>query len=158
MDLVLLKARFDTKWKLDETTGCWLWTASCAGKGYGQIKIPGERVQIYAHRLSYILHKGVDVEKGKHICHTCDTPKCVNPEHLFMGTNHENHMDMKNKGRSTHGEKNSQAKLTEEKVIQLHGMVKLGIPTKEIARLFGIHQSAVIRIKNGTRWERLKPS
>lgn len=156
MDLEITRVRFDTKWKLDEQTGCWLWTASCAGKGYGQIKIPGTRRQIYAHRLSYILHKG-KVGRGKHVCHTCDNPKCVNPEHLFVGTSKDNHQDMKRKGRHLFGSKNNQSRLTEKDVSHIHALLKLGMAQTKIAQLYKVHQVSISKINCGMRWTHLKP-
>lgn len=155
MDLVIMSVRFATKWKLDEKTECWNWTASCAGKGYGQIKIHGTRHQIYAHRLSYILHKGA-VGKGKHVCHTCDNPKCVNPGHLFVGTSEDNHQDMKRKGRHLFGSKNSQARLTEKDVTHILTLLKLGMSQIKIAQLYKVHQVSISKINCGIRWSHLK--
>lgn len=149
-----LVERFHQKYEVSPS-GCWLWTASCAGKGYGQIKVPGERRQMYAHRLSYLIHKG-EVPEGKQICHTCDVPKCVNPEHLFVGTSQDNHDDMKAKDRSTHGILNKRAKLNEKMVRHIKVMLREGVPQQRVARAFDISQTEVSRIGLGLRWTRIK--
>lgn len=142
--------------KFEKTEGeCWMWTASVAGKGYGQMKLPKQRKQEYSHRLSYMIYKG-EIPEGKYVCHTCDNPRCVNPDHLFIGTNKENLQDMKAKGRSTFGEKNARAKLTEEQVKQIKSCLDSGMTQTQIAAAFNIHQVHVSRIKNGLRWEHLK--
>ena len=148
-----LVERFNEKYRKDES-GCWIWMASCAGKGYGQIKLPGERRQIYAHRLSYLIHKG-PLPEGKHICHTCDNPRCVNPDHLFVGTSQDNHDDMKNKGRHTYGEKSATAKSTTKDVLQMKAMIAAGVPQTKIAALFGLHQTTVSKINRAERWKHL---
>ena len=153
MDQCLID-RFNSKYRKDES-GCWIWTASCAGRGYGQIKLPGQRRQIYAHRLSYLIHKGEDPGK-KQICHTCDNPKCVNPDHLFIGTSQDNHDDMKEKKRHTYGERSATVKLTENQVIQIKGMIALGIRQTKIAEMFKVSQIEVSRIKTGQRWSHIK--
>ena len=148
-----LVERFHAKYRKDES-GCWIWMASCAGMGYGQIKLPGERRQIYAHRLSYLIHKG-PLPEGKQICHTCDNPKCVNPDHLFVGTSQDNHDDMKEKKRHTYRQQSKTAKITEEQARQVLGMVGLGIKQTVIAKAFGLSQVQVSRIKLGQRWKHL---
>ncbi len=148
--------RFNAKYQKDES-GCWIWIASCAGMGYGQIKLPGERRQIYAHRLSYLIHKG-PLPEGKHICHTCDNPKCVNPDHLFVGTSQDNHDDMTKKKRHTYGQRSATAKITEEQARQVLGMVGLGIKQNVIAKTFGLSQVQISRIKLGKRWKHLQKS
>lgn len=149
-----LVERFHQKYRKDES-GCWLWMASTAGKGYGQIKLTGQRRQIYAHRLAYIIATGKD-PGAKQLCHTCDNPKCVNPEHLFVGTSQDNHDDMKAKGRHTFGEKNTQAKLDEVQVQQIKTMLSLGVPQTKIGAAFGVHQVQISRIKTGKRWSHVK--
>jgi hypothetical protein len=144
--------RFNAKYQVDTATGCWLWIASTAGAGYGQIKLPGQRKQIYAHRLSYLYHKG-EIPDGQEVCHSCDTPRCVNPDHLFLGTSGDNHMDMKAKDRHTRGERNNQHKLTEREVEQMFDMAQAGLSTHRIAKAFGIGQMSAWRILNGKRWE-----
>lgn len=82
---------------------CWLWTASVSGGGYGQFIAHGKL--IVASRYSWEIHYGI-IPDGMLVCHHCDTPSCVNPSHLFLGTELDNKRDMKEKGRSAHGERN----------------------------------------------------
>jgi len=145
----LFIARFEAKF--EKTEGCWLWTASVAGKGYGQMKLPRERRQEYAHRLAYLIYRG-EIEPGQYVCHTCDTPACVNPKHLFLGTCKDNQQDMKRKGRSTYGEKNARAQLSEREVKEIRACLAAGMTQVKIAKAFGIHQVHVSRIKTGKRW------
>jgi hypothetical protein len=78
-------------------TGCWLWQGTLGWKGYGQISYRNK--QWGTHRLSYTLHKG-PIPKGMLVCHTCDVRNCVNPEHLWVGTNKQNMVDCSRKGRA----------------------------------------------------------
>lgn len=76
--------------------GCWEWQGPVVSVGYGCFRI--ENKSVYAHRASWEIFKG-EIPKGMLICHTCDNPKCVNPEHLFIGNHKDNYEDMKKKGR-----------------------------------------------------------
>lgn len=91
------EVRFSNKYEINEVTDCWEWTASTNNIGYGMFRWE-TGIMRTAHRVSYELFKGM-IPKGKIVCHTCDNPKCVNPDHLWIGTNKDNYEDMKRKGR-----------------------------------------------------------
>lgn len=94
--------RFSDKYDVDTTTGCWMWNGT--GNIYGKIRGKGGRYSSFvsAHRMSYELHNGA-IPDGLCVLHKCDTPRCVNPDHLFLGTHQDNTDDMMKKGREKHG-------------------------------------------------------
>lgn len=91
-----LEARF---WmQVDKTEGCWLWRGSTRPNGYGRLQIVESRSAPGVHRISYELHYG-PIPDGLFVCHRCDTPLCVNPEHLFLGSQADNMHDRQRKGK-----------------------------------------------------------
>jgi hypothetical protein len=149
-----LVERFHAKYQKSEA-GCWEWTAALAGKGYGQIKIPGTRRQAYAHRLSYQIHKGAIPEKTE-VCHTCDNPKCVNPAHLFLGSRKENAQDASQKGRIHISPIGHTGVLTISQVTRIKQALRLGLMSQmELARAFGVSQTSISKIARGLRWTRV---
>lgn len=140
-----LKKRFEAKFQKSE--GCWNWTGALGtGKGesrYGQIKHQGKTLR--AHVVSYQLHKG-EVPDGLCVCHSCDNPRCVNPGHLFLGTHLVNMHDMYAKGRrkAASGERNGQAKLTDEE----RELVRVAdAPTEELALYLGVSARRINQIR-----------
>ena len=145
-------ARFESKFA--KGAGCWIWEASCAGKGYGQVKLPFQRRNDYAHRIAYQIYRG-EITNGRYVCHHCDNPKCVNPEHLYLGTQKENLQDMARKDRSLYGERNARAKLKEADVRKIRACLEMGMTQQQIAAAFGISQIQISRIHTGQRWSKI---
>ncbi len=88
--------RFPDKFTPEPYSNCWLWTASANELGYGTILVNG--ICTLAHRVSWQLYRG-EIPNGLCVLHRCDTPACVNPDHLFLGTSRDNTIDMLKKGR-----------------------------------------------------------
>lgn len=132
----------------EPNSGCWIWTAGASGTGYGTIKFEG-RVQA-AHRVSWQVHCG-PIPTGLNVCHRCDTPFCVNPDHLFLGTQAENihDMDRKGRGRRPRGEQNTRARLSEADVQTIRSS-SLGI--RRLARQFGVVKETIRLARTGETW------
>lgn len=94
-----MKDRFWQKVKIEKENECWLWLAAKTAKGYGYFWVDSERKSVNAHRVSWEIKNG-PVPEGMLVCHNCDTPACVNPEHLFLGTAKDNMDDMVSKDRT----------------------------------------------------------
>ena len=93
-----LEERFFSKVKIPEDRSqCWIWTASDDGKGYGIIWVSGRKKK--ATRVSWEIHNGKPFPEGMSACHSCDNPRCVNPNHIWPGLHQENMADASNKGR-----------------------------------------------------------
>lgn len=136
--------------------GCWLFTGTNNGMGYGVIRIGGEQQK--AHRVAYVLYVN-NIPEGICICHTCDNPICVNPAHLFAGTQKDNMQDMKAKGRHGYGETNSRAKLKEHQVIEIRKRYATDkyIRQEILAKEYNISRSALSFIVTNKTWKYLLP-
>lgn len=137
--------------KVQKTATCWLWTACSDRRGYGSFSIACRTVR--AHRASYLIHYG-QIPNKMFVCHTCDTPKCVNPSHLFLGLHQDNMDDMVRKGRSPktrlYGNRNAKVKLSADDVQTIRKMAANGTPQKVIAAHYKIsqpHVSDICRMK-----------
>jgi hypothetical protein len=124
--------------------------------GYGRVWFQNSGVT--AHRFSWMIHFG-DIPKGMEVCHKCDNPPCVNPNHLFLGTHLDNMRDAYSKNRVPilAGTMQTQAKLNDEKVRFIRQNYKKGIKTYNyFAQLFGVDQALIARVVKGTKWRHVQ--
>ena len=139
---------------------CWIWKGSTNKQGYGRLKF---KRKIYGpHRLSYELYIG-KIKKGLCVCHKCDNPSCINPEHLFLGTLSDNMKDAYKKGRMvipyTPGEKHTSSILTDKKVIEILKMKKeQKITDKKLGEKFGVNRRTINNIIHNKTWKHISRS
>lgn len=136
-----------------DENGCINWTGQIGKHGYGVIssgKKPHKPLR--AHRVAWELAYGT-IPKGLLVCHRCDNKRCVNINHLFLGSHQDNMTDMVKKGRNTRGSSQHLAKLTEEDVIKIRQMSWEGKQYTEIAKIFGVSPPTVRRIAIGKNWK-----
>lgn len=139
---------------------CWEWVGAKSG-GYGSFGV--EKRILRAHRFMWAAVNGA-IPAGMCICHRCDNPACVNPGHLFLGTNHDNVMDRVAKGRSVvseafvrtsaPGERNRHAKLTEADVLRIRSL-RGSHSTRQLMAMYGVTKTAINKIVNRTAWRHI---
>ena len=136
-------------------SGCWEWSGTKSSDGYGELSIScfGDKRKFRAHRISYAFFNGVD-PKEKLVCHHCDNPACINPDHLFLGTHKDNMKDMRSKGREApqDGSNNANSSLTTYQAIKVMRAIQDGKSNTEIANVFGVKHSTISKIRRGKSW------
>jgi hypothetical protein len=132
---------------------CWEWVGRIHEGGYGHFTA-NKGKQWQAHRFSWVLVNG-EIPSGMFICHKCDNRKCVNPEHLFLGTHNDNMQDMINKGRQNKvfGESHCRAILTKENVVAIRQSKE---SYKILAEKYSVSCSTIVLAANGTNWKDVK--
>lgn len=144
--------------KVQKTEKCWHWTGTRGCRGYGSLNVGGKMKK--AHRLSWELHFG---DPGSMlVCHHCDTPSCVRPDHMFLGTHAMNNADRHRKGRTiirpipphlkARGSAHGLSKLTEQQVLSI---LSDGRPSKILSQEFGVSKHTISCIRNGKTWRHI---
>lgn len=128
--------------------GCHEWIA---GKhaGYGIFCINKETARVRAHRVAWVIAHNQQIPEGMEICHHCDNPSCVNPEHLFVGTQTDNMQDKVDKG------KNNTQILCKDQVFEIYKLRDSGWSAKKLSLKYGLSIHGIRRILEGNSWKRL---
>lgn len=138
--------------KVQISDDCWIWTACKDRLGYGRFYLV--RPARLAHVIAYSDVYG-PIPEGLEVCHDCDNPSCVRPDHLFLGTHAENFSDAVAKGRIPSGEKNHLSKLTEQEVIEIRRLRSQGIGRNELADRFGVTGNNIWCIVARKSWKHI---
>jgi hypothetical protein len=144
--------------------GCWEWTAAKIHSGYGRIYRNGR--QTGTHRFAYEQFCG-PIPDGMCVCHRCDNPACVRPDHLFLGTHLDNKRDAVVKRRHARGETNGNAKLTSEQAVEIRRLYALGRPQRgrarygayrqvDLAAMFGVKRATIANVVDDRNWRHLQ--
>lgn len=148
--------------KVEKSAECWTWRGTLAAYGYGRTTWMGR--QTGTHRVSWEIHHGA-IPDGLSVLHRCDNPPCVNPAHLFLGTQTDNMRDMTSKSRHAHqahpetypkGVRHWKARLTEEMVLSIRRRHARGETFADIAREVGISRATVSQAGRGQTWAHIK--
>lgn len=141
------------KGKIDKNArGCWRWTGPVNRAGYGILVFNNYRM--LAHRFSYLF-------AGRHpigdlfVLHKCDNPPCVNPDHLFKGTQQDNLDDCKSKDRHCRGTRQWKAKLTDAGVLKIRRLHREGVLARKMALMFGVTSATIREAITGKKWAHL---
>jgi len=138
--------------KVNKTDTCWFWTGAITGSGYGHLKHRGYELSV--HRISYEMFHG-DIPNGMLVCHTCDNKHCVNPAHLFLGTQKENLKDAQEKGIMPRGSKHYLARLTEDEVLMIRSLHSEGYGRRRLARMFYVGETTIRHIVDRNTWKHI---
>lgn len=159
--------------RVDKSGECWTWTGPVDRKGYGYMYVrPGKGggVHRFTHRVSYELSTGRPIPDNMLVCHRCDNPPCVRPDHLFLGTQSDNLKDMRTKGRHAVGERiwknrfhwkgtqHHMSKLTPDIVIEIRKMHRRRTSMSNIALRYGVSGNTVRDVIYGVTWSHVTSS
>jgi hypothetical protein len=139
------KARLQSRVNVDPETDCWHYTGTLVGNGYGHLNFQGELV--YVHRLSAGVFLNFDLDSKLYVLHTCDQRDCINPAHLYVGTQKDNMRDAARKGRMVG------KKLTLDKAIEIKRLLAEGETQRTISRKYDVSTTAIGQIARGETWK-----
>jgi len=141
---------------VNKTDSCWIWKGKIKSNGYGIFSI--KKKENYAHRLSYLIHKG-EIPSGKFICHSCDNPPCVNPDHLWLGDALSNNQDRIKKGRIRIKDiRKKNGVLTENQILEIRKIYRFnerGFGSGILSKKYGVTTETILSIVKRKSWKHI---
>lgn len=153
-DARLVAPRLSANSVPEPNTGCWLWFGAKGVGGYGVLSVRSRKR--LAHRVAWVLANRREIRAGKMICHRCDNPPCVNPDHLYEGTNRENSRDKVRRNRQPRGSQVGGAKLTGELAARLRA-ARTWSELRQIAAKAGVSENHAREVRRARSWKHLGP-
>lgn len=138
----------------EPNSGCWIWLGAVNSGGYGTIRI-GPKTRL-AHRVMVEQVRG-QIPDGMLVCHSCDVPPCINPDHLWLGSSQDNSDDCVKKNRfpNRKGDAHPRAGLTDQMVEEIIGFLELGVRIRELGGHYGVSKDVIRNIKHKKSWSHL---
>lgn len=137
-----------------DTNGCYNWQLSTSSNGYGKYFSQEQRRYVAAHRRIWELTKGA-IPEGLYVCHKCDNKRCINVEHLFIGTPKDNILDMVAKDKQPKGRTHGMSKLAETVVLEILYYIAAGWRTCDICKLYKLSWNSVNDIRTQRTWKHI---
>ena len=154
----MLKRSIDRFWSKvivpTDKMECYEWNGYKDKDGYGRHRPGTGKNYVGAHRFSWELSGG-SIPEGMHVLHRCDNRGCVNPVHLFLGSNLDNVKDMTRKERQNRGSKHPNAVLNEKLAGEIKQLLAHGVPQKKLARMYGVSRDTIRGIYRGQSWKHI---
>ena len=147
-----LEKRFWSKVDVRDPDDCWPWTATRCPGGYGSFSVNGKKIG--SNRVGWELVYG-PIPPSINVLHSCDSPRCCNPLHWFLGTQRDNIVDMLEKHREARGEMNGRAKLTKNDVLIIRKKASQGVSRIDLAKVFGLAPDYVGDLINRKSWKHI---
>ena len=147
-----LRQAFERYFKRGNEKECWPWLGSVSHTGYGELRYKSKTYR--AHRVSYMLHIS-SFDDELFICHKCDNPPCVNPNHLFAGTANDNVQDKVNKNRQAQLQEHGRAVLNNQQAKEIKDLLAKGYARSQLAKMYHVSKSIIIDIDRGFTWKNI---
>lgn len=153
MNFIPMRDRLNNWSEWEPNSGCRLWFGAVDRKGYGRLCVG--RTTVRAHRAAWLEERG-GIPSGLFVLHRCDTPACINTDHLYLGSHAQNMIDCTSRNRQAHGEKHGACKLSDAEALEALCLREQGVPVRQIAERFSVSGTHIYMLIRGMARKHLR--